>query len=182
LIGFATFPLMPPRLLQTVDPTYHFVDTLRVVGGLWSFDSGAMQKVSNQYAAMPSLHFAWGRWSACVLLPAVRGRWRRGLVLAYPALTLFAIVVTANHYVIDALGGAVALGVGFLLGSAVTAVLERRSRHGASVIPTGGGVAAAGDLRVPATAAAPGPAPPLPHEAEPNEPVASPASSSGAGG
>jgi hypothetical protein len=130
LIGFATFPLMPPRLLSVVDPRYHFVDTLKVVGGLWSFDSGAMQKVSNQYAAMPSLHFAWALWSACVLFPAVRANWKRALVLAYPALTLFAIVVTANHYIIDAAGGALALGVGFLLGSALTAFLGRRRRRG----------------------------------------------------
>ncbi|HEV7888755.1 MAG TPA: phosphatase PAP2 family protein, partial [Acidimicrobiales bacterium] len=38
LIGFATFPLMPPRLLHE----YGFVDTLQAFGGLWSFDSGAM--------------------------------------------------------------------------------------------------------------------------------------------
>jgi len=128
LIGFATFPLMPPRLLSAIDPQYHFVDTLRVVGGLWSFDSGAMQKVSNQYAAMPSLHFAWALWSTFVIFPALRANWKRALVVAYPVLTLFAIVVTANHYVIDAVGGAAALGVGYVLGSALTAVAERRSR------------------------------------------------------
>ncbi|HMC51125.1 MAG TPA: phosphatase PAP2 family protein [Acidimicrobiales bacterium] len=129
LIGFATFPLMPPRLLSTVDPRYHFVDTLRVVGGLWSFDSGAMQKVSNQYAAMPSLHFAWALWSTCVILPALQSNWRRALTLAYPGLTLFAIVVTANHYIIDAVGGAVALGAGFVVGSALTAAIDRRHRR-----------------------------------------------------
>ena len=46
-----------------------------VVGGLWSFDSGTMQKISNQYAAMPSLHFGWSSWSALVLFPLVRRRW-----------------------------------------------------------------------------------------------------------
>ena len=56
LIGFATYPLMPPRLLPDA---YGFVDTLRVYGGLWSFESGPVAQVSNQYAAMPSLHFAW---------------------------------------------------------------------------------------------------------------------------
>ena len=71
ILGFSLFPLMPPRLLdagdlyggarleaeQGIEP-YGFVDTLEVYGGPWSFDSGAMQKVSNQYAAMPSLHIA----------------------------------------------------------------------------------------------------------------------------
>lgn len=130
LIGFATFPLMPPRLLPT---TYGFVDTLKTIGGLWSFDSGAMQKVSNQYAAMPSLHFAWATWSTIVLYPAMRRRWSKGLALAYPALTLFAIVVTGNHYWIDAVAGAMVLGVGFAAGRAITAFWSRSEDRVAAV-------------------------------------------------
>ncbi|HUR18942.1 MAG TPA: polyprenyl synthetase family protein [Acidimicrobiales bacterium] len=121
LIGFAFYPLMPPRLLPA---GYGFVDTLKVVGGLWSFDSGAVAKVSNQYAAMPSLHFAWSTWCALVLFPACRRRWTRALTCIYPLLTLFAIVVTANHYWLDAAGGAVALATGFLMGRTVTRLLD----------------------------------------------------------
>jgi hypothetical protein len=121
LIGFAFFPLMPPRLLPS---SYDFVDTLRVVGGLWSFDSGTMQKVSNQYAAMPSLHFGWSTWCACVLYPMAHKRWLRVLVLLYPLMTLFAIVVTANHFWLDAAGGALVLGAGYLVA---------RTVHGADV-------------------------------------------------
>ena len=117
LIGFAFFPLMPPRLLHTVDPGYSFVDTLSRIGGLWSFDSGTMKSISNQYAAMPSLHFGWSSWCALVLWPAVKDRalgWRL-LLLAYPFVTLFAIVVTANHFWIDAAGGAVVFGAAYLI-------------------------------------------------------------------
>src|SRR5207244_2564528 len=60
LVGFALYPLMPPRLLNDCGQygacathNYGFIDTLRAVGGLWNFDSGTMQKLSNQYAAMP---------------------------------------------------------------------------------------------------------------------------------
>jgi hypothetical protein len=113
LIGFATFPLMPPRLI----PEWGFVDTLKDYGGLWSFDSGTMQKVSNQYAAMPSLHFAWSTWCAMVLVPTVQRRWLQVLAALYPVLTLFAIVVTANHFWIDAAGGAVILAAGYAIGS-----------------------------------------------------------------
>ncbi|MGI8983112.1 MAG: phosphatase PAP2 family protein [Acidimicrobiales bacterium] len=113
LIGFAAYPLMPPRLLPA---SYGFVDTLGVFGGLWSFDSGPVAQVSNQYAAMPSLHFAWSAWSAFVLYPMLRRRWSRALVLSYPAATTFAIVVTANHFWLDAAGGALVLGVGALIG------------------------------------------------------------------
>ena len=117
LIGFALYPLMPPRLLPH---SYSYVDTLKVIGGLWNFDSGAMAKVSNQYAAMPSLHCAWAGWCAFVLWPMVRRPWAKALVLLYPAITVFCIVVTANHYFLDAVGGAVILAVGFLLAKVIT--------------------------------------------------------------
>ena len=123
LIGFATYPLLPPRLLPE---SYGFVDTLRVYGGLWSFDSGTMQKISNQYAAMPSLHFGWSMWCAMVLVPTVRRPWLKVLAASYPALTLFAIMVTANHYWIDAAGGAVILLGGWLAGSWWSRRLEAR--------------------------------------------------------
>lgn len=119
LIGFAAYPLMPPRLLPA---SYGFVDTLRVFGGLWDFDSGPVAQVSNQYAAMPSLHFAWSTWSACVLYPMLRRPWSRALVLAYPAITTFAIVVTANHYWLDAAGGAMVLSLGALVGFRLAAM------------------------------------------------------------
>jgi membrane-associated phospholipid phosphatase len=105
---------MPPRLLPA---HYGFVDTLQSYGGLWSFDSGAMQKVSNQYAAMPSLHFGWSTWCAFVLVPRVRRTWLKVLCALYPVATVFAIVVTANHYWLDAAGGALILAIGMLVGT-----------------------------------------------------------------
>jgi hypothetical protein len=113
LFGFALYPLVPPRLLPT---SYGFVDTLRDYGGLWSFDSGAMSKVSNQYAAMPSLHFAWSTWCALVLVPTLRRTWLKALAISYPLFTLFAIVVTGNHYWLDAAGGALILLLALPLG------------------------------------------------------------------
>lgn len=118
LIGFAFYPLMPPRLLPA---SYGYVDTLAEIGGLWSFESGTMKAVSNQYAAMPSLHFAWSAWCAIVLWPATSRRARaRGLLVAYPVATLFAVIVTANHFWLDAVGGAVVLGVGYAVAAAMT--------------------------------------------------------------
>ncbi len=122
LIGFRFFPLAPPRLIGehcTFAGSYHFVDTLKTIGGLWNFDSGAMQEVSNQYAAMPSLHFGWSLWCAIVLTSLVRSRWARLLSIAYPMMTLFTIVVTANHYLLDAAGGAVVLALGHAIARAI---------------------------------------------------------------
>ena len=148
IIGFSLFPLMPPRLLdagglyggarleaeQGIEP-FGFVDTLEVNGGPWSFDSGAMQKVSNQYAAMPSLHIAWSVWSALVMWQLTRRRWARALIAAYPLLTLFGIVVTANHFFLDAVGGLAILGVGYLIGRGIYEWNERR--HGRTPVPSG---------------------------------------------
>jgi hypothetical protein len=122
LVGFALYPLMPPRLLPS---SYGFVDSLRAYGSLWSFDSTAMHKVSNQYAAMPSLHFAWSLWCACALVPALRRNWTKALAALYPFITLCAVVITANHYVLDAVGGAAALGGGVLYTVASSGALSR---------------------------------------------------------
>ncbi len=125
LIGFSLFPLMPPRLLcdcvYGAGPGVHFgfVDTLARFGGSWSFDSGAMKDVSNQYAAMPSLHVAWSLWCAAVLVPRLRRGWAKVLAALYPLVTLLAVVVTANHYFLDAVGGAVTLVLGVLIARAL---------------------------------------------------------------
>lgn len=134
LIGFAGYSLMPPRLLDFAGPygacnpaygigchRYGFVDTLATYKGLWSFGSGAMADISNQYAAMPSLHIGWSTWSALVLVPRVRRWWTKALCVLYPVATLWCILVTANHYWLDALGGLATLGAGY--GTAL--ILER---------------------------------------------------------
>jgi hypothetical protein len=131
ILGFAFFPLMPPRLLDVAcsdyggaciasslrGPTgFGFVDTLREYGGPWSFDSEAMASISNQYAAMPSLHVAWSTWCALAMWPLLRTRWSRAAVLVYPAATFFCIIVTGNHYWIDGVGGLLCLAVGLAAG------------------------------------------------------------------
>lgn len=137
IIGFAFFPLMPPRLLDEPCPWesansyggsciasdlrdeengFGFVDTLAEYGGTWSFNSEAMASISNQYAAMPSLHIGWATWCAIALWPLLR-RWRAKLaMLAYPAVTLFCIVITGNHYWTDGVGGIIVFGFGAVFG------------------------------------------------------------------
>jgi hypothetical protein len=133
LIGYWAFPLAPPRLykcnhsIPVPGPDGYaigkcFVDTLAKVGGLWSYHSPVAKAVANQYAAMPSLHFGWALWCAIVIHRHSRHAWVRALGLLYPLLTLMSIVVTANHYFLDAAGGALLI----LTASAVIRVHERR--------------------------------------------------------
>lgn len=131
LVGFATFPLMPPRLLDQLGDGRHFgfVDTLVSYPTLWSFDSSAMQAVSNQFAAMPSLHCGWAFWAAAALLPRVRTWVMRVLVALYPVATVFVVVVTGNHFVLDAVGGAAVFAVGYGLARGFEALPLRGRRN-----------------------------------------------------
>ncbi len=114
LIGFAFFPLMPPRLLDIRGDgrVWGFVDTLVKYPTFWSFQSPAMEKLSNQYAAMPSLHCAWAIWAMAAFYPRVRTWWAKALAVAYPLFTTYVIVITGNHYFLDAAGGLAAFGLG----------------------------------------------------------------------
>ena len=77
---------------------------------------------------MPSLHTAWSAWCALVLMSLIRPWWGKALVLLYPAVTIFAIVVTANHYFSDVIAGLLLVGVCLLLlARIVTTRLDRAS-------------------------------------------------------
>jgi membrane-associated phospholipid phosphatase len=95
---FALLPVAPPRL---VDPS--LVDTVT----LHSDSYRALQPpgLTNQYAAFPSLHFGWNLLVGVVVFGATRNVLLRVLAVVGPAAMGVAVVVTANHYVLDLLGG-----------------------------------------------------------------------------
>jgi hypothetical protein len=64
---------------------------------------------------MPSVHCAWALWCACALVPRLKHVWAKVLAAIYPAMTVTVIVVTANHYFLDAVGGFFVFGVGYVL-------------------------------------------------------------------
>ena len=65
-----------------------------------------MGALTNQLAAMPSLHVGWAVWVAWVVAGLSTHRWVRILALAYPVITTLVVVGTANHYLLDAVAGA----------------------------------------------------------------------------
>jgi hypothetical protein len=131
--GFLLWPLAPPRLLPA---SYHFVDTPATIGGMGALDRGNL-KDDNQVAAMPSLHIGWSTWCAVALLPVLRRRWAKAAVVAYPFLTLLTVMVTANHYWLDGVGGLVVLSAGMgletLRSRAVSRARTPSSSHPADV-------------------------------------------------
>ena len=83
---------------------------------------------------MPSLHIGWSMWVVGVLYPMVRRRWLKVLVVLHPAATLFCIMVTANHYWLDGVGGAITFTAGFLVARQVTKYFARRHGPVADVV------------------------------------------------
>ncbi|MCX4557669.1 phosphatase PAP2 family protein [Streptomyces phaeochromogenes] len=111
LVGFWLYPLAPPRLM----PGLGFIDTVHGVQDFSQPDYGTLTALTNQYAAMPSLHFGWSLWCGLVIAILAPKWWMKALGLLHPLFTVSAIVATANHWVLDAVGGAAVVGAGFAL-------------------------------------------------------------------
>ncbi|MGY5045066.1 phosphatase PAP2 family protein [Streptomyces sp. 900105755] len=108
LLGYYLFPLAPPRLMNGG----RFVDTVTVHHTWGSMASGDLKHMSNQYAAMPSMHIGWSLWCGLTVFALASVPWARLLGLLYPTATLLVIVATANHFWLDAVGGALCLTFG----------------------------------------------------------------------
>ncbi len=121
LFGFWLLPLAPPRMLPG------FVDTVLTfhTGGLYESGASPVASVSNQYAAMPSLHTGWSLWCAIAICEVVRSRWARAIAVCYPIATVMVILGTANHYVLDAIGGVITLGAGYAVTRGVRLAIPR---------------------------------------------------------
>ncbi|MEW2612314.1 phosphatase PAP2 family protein [Streptomyces sp. NPDC047880] len=109
LVGFWLYPLAPPRLM----PTLGFIDTVHGTQDFSRPDYGTLTALTNQYAAMPSLHFGWALWCGLVIAVLARRWWVKALGGLHPLLTGVSIVATGNHWVLDAAGGAVVVAAGF---------------------------------------------------------------------
>ncbi|MDX2597393.1 MULTISPECIES: phosphatase PAP2 family protein [Streptomyces] len=109
LVGYYLFPLAPPRLMNGG----RFVDTVMVHHTWGSMASGDLKHMSNQYAAMPSMHIGWSLWCGLTVCALASVPWARLLGLLYPVTTLVVIVATANHFWLDAVGGGLCLAFGF---------------------------------------------------------------------
>jgi hypothetical protein len=143
------YPLAPPRMF----PHLGFVDLGRTVGPASYGHGSPYQGFANQFAAMPSLHFGWAlaiAWAAIIakaqrelrepLAPEPGGQRprrlaspssARWLVVAHPVLTLAAIVLTANHYWLDAFVALLLFVGALLLDRRLEARKVRRARPAA---------------------------------------------------
>lgn len=140
LIGFYWLPTAPPRLLADEG----FVDVMSQTSawGWWpASGSPGSDAISNQFAAMPSLHSAWAAWCGIVLVLLVRRTWVRVVALVYPFSTFFVVLGSGNHYLLDVLAGVLVLCVG-------AAVVQIAGSAGGHLPGPGRAPADAADARV----------------------------------
>ena len=120
LAVFMLYPLAPPRMM-----TQYFADTIKEFGPAF-YAKRELANYYNAFAAMPSLHFTWTAIFGYMFLRSGR-RWLQVLGVLYPMLTLAAIVITGNHYILDAF-----VGVLIMIASLLTLRVLRgiRDRYG----------------------------------------------------
>jgi len=109
LTVFVLYPLSPPRYM----PGFGFIDTISEYGPSW-YGSREMRSYYNAYASMPSLHFAWTTIFGFIFFTE-KAWYFKILGVLYPTMTLFAITITGNHYILDAVMGAVTMLVTYIL-------------------------------------------------------------------
>jgi membrane-associated phospholipid phosphatase len=127
---YAIYPLAPPRFMTD---EYGFIDTLAVYGPSYFSNSGLVK--ANQYAAMPSMHVGWTIIGG-VMLAAAIPKWRIGATLGaiHIALINVAVVVTGNHYVLDAVGGFLIVSAAFAIARLLPAELPWPWRRSAPAV------------------------------------------------
>jgi hypothetical protein len=107
LVGYIVFPTAPPRFM----PEWGFIDSVSDLTGVHvSHASASMSSLLNPYAAVPSMHVAFALMIALPLARLAHRQFVRVLWLLYPLVMTFVIVVTANHFIVDALLGALTAG------------------------------------------------------------------------
>ncbi|MFB6771774.1 MULTISPECIES: phosphatase PAP2 family protein [unclassified Streptomyces] len=144
LIGFTLLPTCPPRLL---DESHGFVDTMAQYSsyGWWGGEASAprgLGGMTNQYAAMPSLHVGWALWCGVILWRYGGSRLTKVLGVVYPLVTTIVVMGTANHYFLDAVAGAAVMGAGLLLTPVVLRISHRARTRLTARFASGGTPAA----------------------------------------
>ena len=92
--------------------------------------------ISNELAAMPSLHVGWAVLVGVAAVAVSTSRWR-WLVVAHPVLTVIAVVATANHWWLDGVVASMVLGIAYLVVRCVEAACAAAPRGSAGSAPGG---------------------------------------------
>jgi len=124
------FPTAPPRLADV-----GLTDTLRAFSGI-DIGSPHSAPFSNPVAAVPSLHAGFALGVAYGIVKFVEARWMKVLAVLYLVAVVLTIVVTGNHFILDAVAGMLVMMIGFTTAARLPArrnraTLEPATRGGA---------------------------------------------------
>lgn len=128
LFFFLNFPTAPPRLadLGLSDTLDQYSNSYRIF---------QPPSLVNQFAAFPSLHFGWNLLLGLALIQVARRPWGRLLGVLLPTAMLISIVVTGNHFILDAIAGAVVALIGLMLAGTLQGFTQARAESRASSPP-----------------------------------------------
>ena len=101
------YPTAPPRLAHM-----GIKDTIQLYSHV-NIGEPHHERFSNPVAAVPSLHAGWALAVGAGLLLYGRTLLAKVAGVVYPLAVLLTIVVTGNHFVFDAVAGALVMGLGF---------------------------------------------------------------------
>lgn len=115
LTVYALYPVAPPRLMTDLG----IIDVMRSFSdyGWWGSAASAPRGIgdaTNQFAAMPSMHFGWALWCSIQMWGFGSLVWR-GLAVLYPSVLAVVVVGTGNHFLLDIVGGAVCVIAAYAL-------------------------------------------------------------------
>ena len=146
LVVYVAVPVAPPRLMGYVD-----VLATTATAGWWTEHASApagLGHLTNELAAMPSLHVGWAVWAGLVVWRLAHRPVVRLLAVAHPVVTSVVVVATANHWLLDVVAGAMLV---LVVDVAVSAWHDRRvrsvGRHDAATSTIGGSGEHRGSLR-----------------------------------
>lgn len=104
---YVLLPVAPPRFMPG------FVDTMALYG--FNVDGSAAGPLYNPYAAMPSLHVGWSLLAGIAMFACARSWWLKAAGIALPLMMTMSVIMTGNHYLLDAVAGAMVILVSLTL-------------------------------------------------------------------
>ena len=132
---YALYPAAPPRLMNGLG----IVDIMREYAdyGWWGSAASAPRGIgdaTNQFAAMPSMHFGWSLWCA-IQMWKFGTKLSRSLAILYPTILAFVVLATGNHFLLDILGGAACVVAGYAIVELVGRGLKLRKADDPAAAP-----------------------------------------------
>lgn len=128
LAVYALYPVAPPRLV----PGLPIVDVMREFSdyGWWGSAASAPRGIgdaTNQFAAMPSMHFGWALWCGIQMWGFQTKVWR-ALAILYPSVLAVVVLATGNHFLLDIIGGALCVAIGYAVAQVARRYVDARRR------------------------------------------------------